>query len=237
MPPSPLLVLFNPSILTFQAAPKPEGPPRDGENAPEMLLSWPQGKKGSNRATTWSRARQPREPVVPHCLPRRALPTRRPHGSPPYSWHLGHGAQRRQADSPYRGGFAWDRQDAETALPPPRRGTGPYDHKGDRRLPPVEILVQDPRRLCFPGRVGLTVLRVQGLGPRAVRRSCRPTGTASDAPKPGGQSHTHFIHRHRGLPTRTQVSTKRGKRSRMAGFRRTRPRMPGECSSGVHSTL
>lgn len=90
----------------------------------------------------------------------------------------------------------------------------------------MEILVQDPRRLRFPGRVGLTVLRVQGLGPRAVQRSCRPIGTASDAPKPRGQSHTHFIH-HRGLPTRTQVRTKRGKRSRMAGFRRTRPRMPG----------
>lgn len=146
---------------------------------------------------------------------------------PPHSWHLGHGAQRRPADSPYRGGFAWDRQDAETALPPPRRGTGPYAHKGDRSLPPVEILVRDPRRLRFPGRVGLTLLWVQRLGPRAVRRSCRPTGTASDAPKPGGRSHTHFIHRRRGLPTRTQVSTKRGKRSRMAGFRPTRPRMPG----------
>ncbi|KAM5267003.1 inactive polyglycylase TTLL10 isoform 3-T3 [Hipposideros larvatus] len=158
--------------------------------------------------------------------PPRELPGCCPHVLRGTSWHLGHGAQRRQADSPYRRGFAWDRQDAETALPPPRRDTGPYDHKGDRSLPPVEILVHDPRRLRFPGRVGLTVLRVQGLGPRAVRRSCRPIGTASDAPKPGGQSHTHFIHR-RGLPARTQVRTKRGKRSRMAGFRRTRPRMPG----------
>nr|XP_019567704.1 PREDICTED: inactive polyglycylase TTLL10 isoform X1 [Rhinolophus sinicus] len=142
------------------------------------------------------------------------------------SWHFGHRAQRRQTDSPYRGGLAWDRQDAETALPPPRRGTRPYSHQGDRSLPPVETLIQDRRRRPFPGRVGLTVRRVPGLGPRTVRRSRRGVGAVSDAPKPGGQSHTHLTH-HRGLPTRTQVSTKRGKRSRMAGFQRTCPRVPG----------
>lgn len=97
----------------------------------------------------------------------------------------------------------------------------------------METLIQDRRRRPFPGRVGLTVRRVPGLGPRTVRRSRRGAGAASDAPKPAGQSHTHFTHR-RGLPTQTQVSTKRGKRSRMAGFQRTRPRVPGEYSRGMY---
>nr|XP_021540023.1 inactive polyglycylase TTLL10 [Neomonachus schauinslandi] len=42
----------------------------------------------------------------------------------------------------------------------------------------------------------------------------------------GARSHTHFIHR-RGPPTRTHVSGKRGKRSRIAGVRRSHTRVPG----------
>ncbi|KAB0399507.1 hypothetical protein E2I00_015820, partial [Balaenoptera physalus] len=90
---------------------------------------------------------------------------------------------------------------------------------------------------------GLTVCPVQGLGPRAARRARRGVGAASSqrcprpsAPASAARSRTHFLHRW-GPPPRTQVGTKRGKRSRMAGVRRSRPQAAGwahERSMGSH---
>ncbi|XP_047647088.1 inactive polyglycylase TTLL10 isoform X3 [Phacochoerus africanus] len=86
-----------------------------------------------------------------------------------------------------------------------------------------------------PGGVSLTVCPAQGPGPgpRATRRSRRGVGATSSqgcpcpgAPIPAACGHTHFAHC-RALPPRTQVGKKRGKRSRMAGVRRSHAQVPG----------
>nr|XP_055162555.1 inactive polyglycylase TTLL10 isoform X2 [Nyctereutes procyonoides] len=104
------------------------------------------------------------------------------------------------------------------ALPP--QGTRPHSHHRDRSQPQAEAHVQDARRHSSPG-----------LGPQMAQRPHRRVGVVSSqrcpcpgVPMPAARSHSHFIH-HRGPPTRTHVSGKRGKRSRMAGVRR--PRGPG----------
>ncbi|XP_036682297.1 inactive polyglycylase TTLL10 isoform X4 [Balaenoptera musculus] len=86
-------------------------------------------------------------------------------------------------------------------------------------------------------------------GPDCVPSSrARTTGCPKGPQRGGGRvfpempppqcpsSRTHFLHRW-GPPPRTQVGTKRGKRSRMAGVRRSRPRAAGwahERSMGSH---
>uniref|UniRef100_A0A8C2RTZ6 Tubulin tyrosine ligase like 10 n=1 Tax=Capra hircus TaxID=9925 RepID=A0A8C2RTZ6_CAPHI len=100
-------------------------------------------------------------------------------------------------------------------------------------LHPATTGVQHSRQHPSPHRVGLTGCPVQGLGPQVARRARRGVGAMSSQryPCPGtpasvARSHTHFLHR-RGPPPRTQVSTKRGKRSRMAGIRWGHTRAPG----------
>ncbi|XP_049474290.1 inactive polyglycylase TTLL10 isoform X3 [Panthera uncia] len=119
-----------------------------------------------------------------------------------------------------RESLAWNKQDAEMTLPP--QGTRPHGHRRDRSQPQAEAQVQDPGR--HPS------LR---LGPRTAQRSHRGVGVVSSqscprpcAPTPAARSHTHFIY-HRGPPTRTHVSRKRGKWSRIAGVRRSHTRVPG----------
>ncbi|KAM9109205.1 inactive polyglycylase TTLL10 isoform 1-T9 [Megaptera novaeangliae] len=119
----------------------------------------------------------------------------------------------------------------------------PDSHHRDGSHPQEEAQIQDAGRHPSPGRAGLTVCPVQGLGPRAARRARRGVGAASSqrCPRPSAsasaaRSRTHFLHRW-GPPPRTQVGTKRGKRSRMAGVRRSRPRAAGwahERSMGSH---
>ena len=115
----------------------------------------------------------------------------------------------------------------------------PDSHHRDGSHPQEEAQIQDAGRHPSPGRAGLTVCPVQALGPWAARRARRGVGAASSqrcphpsAPASAARSRTHFLHR-RGPPPRTQVGTKRGKRSRMAGVRRSRPRAAGECSQGL----
>ena len=115
------------------------------------------------------------------------------------------------------------------ALPP--QGTRHHSHHRDRSPPQAEAHVQDARRHSSPG-----------LGPQMAQRPHRRVGVVSSqrCPCPGvsmpaAHSHSRFIHR-RGPPTRTHVSGKRGKRSRMAGVRQSHPRGPGECSSQLGST-
>nr|XP_008529872.1 PREDICTED: inactive polyglycylase TTLL10 [Equus przewalskii] len=146
------------------------------------------------------------------------------------SQHRGR-TQQHQEDGLCREGRTRDRYNAEMALP--LRGARPHGHHRDSSQPQAETQVQDHRRHPSPGSVGLTVCPVQGLGPRAARRSRRGVGAASSqrgprlgAPMPMGRSHTHFIHRRR-RPTRTQISAKRGKRSRITGLRWSCPRAPG----------
>ncbi|KAF4018540.1 hypothetical protein G4228_010130 [Cervus hanglu yarkandensis] len=112
------------------------------------------------------------------------------------------------------------------ALPP--RGTRPQSHHRDQN----QTRVQHSRQHPSPHRAGPTGCPVQGLGPQVARRARRGVGAMSSQryPCPGtpvsvARSHTHFLHR-RGLPPRTQVGTKRGKRSRMAGIRRGHARAP-----------
>ncbi|XP_043342067.1 LOW QUALITY PROTEIN: inactive polyglycylase TTLL10 [Cervus canadensis] len=114
------------------------------------------------------------------------------------------------------------------ALPP--RGTRPQSHHRDQN----QTRVQHSRQHPSPHRAGPTGCPVQGLGPQVARRARRGVGAMSSQryPCPGtpvsvARSHTHFLHR-RGLPPRTQVGTKRGKRSRMAGIRRGHARAPGD---------
>ncbi|XP_004407488.1 PREDICTED: inactive polyglycylase TTLL10 [Odobenus rosmarus divergens] len=104
----------------------------------------------------------------------------------------------------------------------PAQGTRPYGHRTDRSQPQAEAQVQDPRRHPSPA-----------LGPRAAQRSHRGVGVVSSqrcprpcVPAPAARSRTHFIHR-RGPPTRTHVSGKRGKRSRIAGVRWSHTWVPG----------
>ncbi|XP_027622341.1 inactive polyglycylase TTLL10 [Tupaia chinensis] len=110
----------------------------------------------------------------------------------------------------------------------PPRGSRPHGNRGDGRLPQAEAPVQSPGKRHSPGRVGLPVCPIQGLRPRAARKSRRGVGASSQqtprpcAPTPAA-NRTRFTHR-RGLPTRTQVSSRRGKRSRI---RRCRTRAPG----------
>ncbi|KAM8955648.1 inactive polyglycylase TTLL10 isoform 2-T2 [Lycaon pictus] len=106
------------------------------------------------------------------------------------------------------------------ALPP--QGTRHHSHHRDRSPPQAEAHVQDARRHSSPG-----------LGPQMAQRPHRRVGVVSSqrCPCPGvsmpaARSHSRFIHR-RGPPTRTHVSGKRGKRSRMAGVRQSHPRGPG----------
>uniref|UniRef100_A0A452RTK7 Uncharacterized protein n=1 Tax=Ursus americanus TaxID=9643 RepID=A0A452RTK7_URSAM len=105
------------------------------------------------------------------------------------------------------------------ALPP--RGTRPQGHHRDRSQPQAEAQVQDPRR--HPSL---------GLGPQAAQRPHRGVGVASSqrsprprVPVPAARSRNRFKHR-RGPPTRTHVSGKRGKRSRIAGVRGSHTRVP-----------
>uniref|UniRef100_A0A8D0VDA6 Tubulin--tyrosine ligase-like protein 10 n=1 Tax=Sus scrofa TaxID=9823 RepID=A0A8D0VDA6_PIG len=111
----------------------------------------------------------------------------------------------------------------------------PHGHHGGQSHPQEEALMQGAGRHPAPGGVSLTVCPAQGPGPgpRATRRSHRGVGATSSqgcpcpgAPIPAACGHTHFIHR-RALPPRTQVGKKRGKRSRMAGVRRSHAQMPG----------
>ncbi|XP_061041175.1 inactive polyglycylase TTLL10 isoform X2 [Eubalaena glacialis] len=108
----------------------------------------------------------------------------------------------------------------------------PDSHHRDGSHPQEEAQIQDAGRHPSPGRAGLTVCPVQGLGPQAARRARRGVGAASSkrcprpsAPASAARSRTHFLHR-RGPPPRTQVGTKRGKRSRTAGVWQSRPRAP-----------
>ena len=110
-------------------------------------------------------------------------------------------------------------------LPP--QGTRPHGHRRDRSQPQAEAQAQDPGRH-----------RSLRLGPRTAQRSHRGVGVVSSqscprpcAPTPAARSRTRFIY-HRGSPTRTHVSRKRGKWSRIAGVRRSHTRVPGECSPG-----
>ncbi|XP_060481066.1 inactive polyglycylase TTLL10 isoform X5 [Panthera onca] len=119
-----------------------------------------------------------------------------------------------------RESLVWNKQDAEMTLPP--QGTRPHGHRRDRSQPQAEAQVQDPGR--HPS------LR---LGPRTAQRSHRGVGVVSSqscprpcAPTPAARSHTRFIY-HRGPPTRTHVSRKRGKWSRIAGVWRSHTRVPG----------
>lgn len=163
----------------------------------------------------------------------------RPDHSPPYSLHRGRAWRHwRPPDRPCRG-LIPNSQDAETALSP--RATRPHGHHGGQSHPQEEALMQGAGRHPAPGGVSLTVCPAQGPGPgpRATRRSHRGVGATSSqgcpcpgAPIPAACGHTHFIHR-RALPPRTQVGKKRGKRSRMAGVRRSHAQMPGECSQGL----
>uniref|UniRef100_A0A8C6FKW6 Uncharacterized protein n=1 Tax=Moschus moschiferus TaxID=68415 RepID=A0A8C6FKW6_MOSMO len=98
------------------------------------------------------------------------------------------------------------------------RGTQPHSHHRDQN----QTRVQHSRQHPSPHRAGPTGCPVQGLGPQAARRARRGVGAMSSQryPCPGtpvsvAHSHTHFLH-HQGPPPRTQVGTKRGKRSRMA---------------------
>ncbi|TKC42893.1 hypothetical protein EI555_019418 [Monodon monoceros] len=135
----------------------------------------------------------------------------RPDSSPPNSRQGGQAQRcRHQMDSPCR----------------------PHSHHRDGSHPQEEAQIQDAGRHPSPGRAGLTACSVQGLGPRAARRACRGVGATSSqrcprpsAPASVARSRTHFLHR-QGPPPRTQVGTKRGKRSRMAGVRRSRPWAP-----------
>ncbi|XP_058575483.1 inactive polyglycylase TTLL10 isoform X2 [Neofelis nebulosa] len=119
-----------------------------------------------------------------------------------------------------RESLACNKQDAEMTLPP--QGTRPHGHRRDRSQPQAEAQVQDPGR--HPS------LR---LGPRTAQRSHRGVGVVSSqscprpcAPTPAARSRTRFIYR-RGPPTRTHVSRKRGKWSRIARVRRSHTRVPG----------
>ncbi|XP_053755097.1 inactive polyglycylase TTLL10 isoform X2 [Panthera pardus] len=138
----------------------------------------------------------------------------------PDSRHHRGQARQCQTHGPCRESLAWNKQDAEMTLPP--QGTRPHGHRRDRSQPQAEAQVQDPGR--HPS------LR---LGPRTAQRSHRGVGVVSSqscprpcAPTPAARSHTRFIY-HRGPPTRTHVSRKRGKWSRIAGVRRSHTRVPG----------
>ncbi|KAM5320126.1 inactive polyglycylase TTLL10 [Glossophaga mutica] len=130
-----------------------------------------------------------------------------------------------------KGRLARDRQNAET--PPPLRATRPHSHHGHRSQLPLETRVQDPRRRPCPGGRGLTACQIRGLGLQAARRSHRRVGAASSqrcprlgAPTPVAHSHACSIQR-RGRCPRSQVNTRRGKRSRVAGVWRSHVRGPG----------
>ncbi|XP_072587028.1 inactive polyglycylase TTLL10 isoform X3 [Vulpes vulpes] len=136
------------------------------------------------------------------------------------SWHHRGQAWQSQTDGPCRESLAWDKQDVQMALPP--QGTRPHGHHRDRSQPQAEAHIQNTRRHSSPG-----------LGPQMAQRPHRRVGVVSSqrcpcpgVPMPAARSHSRFIHR-RGPPTRTHVSGKRGKRSRMAGVRQSRPRGPG----------
>lgn len=198
-----------------------------------MFPTQPVKKGAPGRHRSRGRAHSPTDPGRGLL---KAVPPKphRPDSSPPYSRPRGR-VQRRQprTNHPCREGLAPDRQDAEMALPP--RGTRPHSHHRDRN----QTGVQHSRQHPSPHRVGPTRCPVPRLGQQVARRARRGVGAISSQryPCPGtpasvARSSTHFLH-HRGPPPRTQVSTKRGKRSRMAGIRRGRARAPGECSQDL----
>ncbi|XP_053516171.1 inactive polyglycylase TTLL10 [Artibeus jamaicensis] len=130
-----------------------------------------------------------------------------------------------------RAGLAQDRQNEKTSVP--LRGTKPHSHRGDRSRLPLESQVQDPRRRPCPSRRGLTACQIRGLGQQAARRSHRRVGATSSqrcprlsAPAPAAHSHARSIQR-RGRRPRAQVSTRRGKRSRVTGVWRSHVWGPG----------
>ncbi|XP_035881044.1 inactive polyglycylase TTLL10 isoform X2 [Phyllostomus discolor] len=187
------------------------------------------------QARSWGRAArrlpapQCQAPWDTGCLPspsRPPLPAPEGRTAPPYRQRRG------QRVRSCQGRLARDRQNAEPSLP--LRGTGPHGHHGDRSRLPLETRVRDPRRRPCPGRRGLTAYQVRGLGQQAARRSHRPVGAASSqrcprrgAPAPAAHSHAHCSVQRRGRRPRAQVSTRRGKRSRVAGVWRSRVRGPG----------
>ncbi|XP_027421064.1 inactive polyglycylase TTLL10 isoform X1 [Bos indicus x Bos taurus] len=192
-----------------------------------MFPTQPVKKGAPGRHRSRGRAHSPTDPGRG---PLKAVPPEphRPDSSPPYSRPRGR-VQRRQprTNRPCREGLAPDRQDAEMALPP--RGTRPHSHHRDRN----QTGVQHSRQHPSPHRVGPTRCPVPRLGQQVARRARRGVGAISSQryPCPGtpasvARSSTHFLHR-RGPRPRTQVSTKRGKRSRMAGIRRGCARAPG----------
>lgn len=210
-----------------------EGPVKEQLKFPKMFPTQPLKKGAPGRHRSRGRAHSP---IDPGRGPLKAVPLQphRPDSSPPYSRPHGRVQRHRPpTNRPCRGGLAPDRQDAEMALPP--RGTRPQSHHRDQN----QTRVQHSRQHPSPHRAGPTGCPVQGLGPQVARRARRGVGAMSSQryPCPGtpvsvARSHTHFLHR-RGLPPRTQVGTKRGKRSRMAGIRRGHARAPGECSQDL----
>ncbi|XP_054577346.1 inactive polyglycylase TTLL10 isoform X3 [Eptesicus fuscus] len=138
-----------------------------------------------------------------------------------------------QTDSPYKEGLTKDRQNADTTLA--LRGTRPHSHHGNKSQPHGGPQAQDPRKHAAPYRVGLTPGQPRGPRPRAAR-SRKGLRTVSSrrcphltVPAPAAHSHTRCSHGrgHRALSPPTQVSTTRGKPSRIRGVWRSRPRDPG----------
>ncbi|KAL1777315.1 inactive polyglycylase TTLL10 [Sigmodon hispidus] len=140
--------------------------------------------------------------------------------------HRGH--TRRGQDSLGRRRLTRKRRDAKMALHP--QAGKSHGHHKDGSEPQAEATPQDMGRQPSPGRVGLAVCPIQGLGSQAARRPRRGVGTTSSSrvPRPGAlmpatRSRARFIHC-RGQPPRTHVSSKRPKRSRI---RRCHTRVPG----------
>ncbi|XP_073937731.1 inactive polyglycylase TTLL10 isoform X4 [Castor canadensis] len=99
------------------------------------------------------------------------------------------------------------------------RATRPHGHHRDENQPQTEATARNTGKRISPGRVGLNMCPVKGLGLRAARRPGRGLGAASSprGPRPGAPipatcSCTRFIY-YRGQPTR--ISSKRPRRSRI----------------------
>uniref|UniRef100_A0A8C0WHM7 Protein polyglycylase TTLL10 n=1 Tax=Castor canadensis TaxID=51338 RepID=A0A8C0WHM7_CASCN len=99
------------------------------------------------------------------------------------------------------------------------RATRPHGHHRDENQPQTEATARNTGKRISPGRVGLNMCPVKGLGLRAARRPGRGLGAASSprgprpgAPVPATCSCTRFIY-YRGQPTR--ISSKRPRRSRI----------------------
>ncbi|XP_073937729.1 inactive polyglycylase TTLL10 isoform X3 [Castor canadensis] len=108
------------------------------------------------------------------------------------------------------------------------RATRPHGHHRDENQPQTEATARNTGKRISPGRVGLNMCPVKGLGLRAARRPGRGLGAASSprGPRPGAPipatcSCTRFIY-YRGQPTR--ISSKRPRRSRI---QRCHVRAPG----------